>query len=376
MQNGGLFLFLQAMTVGELIAELERAAPPALQEDYDNSGLLTGHRAMEASGALLCLDCTEAVVDEAIALGCNLVVAHHPLVFSGLKRFTGASYVERTLIKAIKHDVAIYACHTNLDNVHDGVNLKISEKLGLRHPRVLLPKNGGLKKLVTYVPPSHHAALLEALFGAGAGHIGNYDQCSFTLEGTGTFRGNANSQPFTGSPGELSREKELRIETVFPAHLQTGVLAALAGHHPYEEVAYDVYALDIAQPRVGSGMLGELDTALRPLDFLNHVKRTFKAPVLRHTAVPEKNIRKVAVCGGSGRFLLKHAIAQGADAYITADFKYHEFFDADGRILLIDTGHYESEQFTPEIFYSIIQKKFAKFAVHLSKIHTNPINYF
>lgn len=364
------------MIIGEILAELERVAPLALQEDYDNCGLLTGNRLDEAKGALLCLDCTEAVIDEAIALGCNLVIAHHPILFSGLKKITGASYVERTLIKAIRNQVAIYACHTNLDNSATGVNFKIAEKLGLKRTGILAPKTGVLKKLVTFVPKAQHQQVLDAVFAAGAGHIGNYEQCSFTMEGTGTFKGNAQSQPFTGKAGELSREPEIRLETVFPAYAENQVVKALLNAHPYEEVAYDIYSISNPHPLVGSGMVGLLEEGMDEREFLQLVKRTFGVPVLKHTALRKKTIEKVALCGGSGRFLLKAAIASGADAFITSDFKYHEFFDADGQILLIDTGHYESEQFTPEIFSDIIRKNFTKFAVHLSKINTNPVNYF
>ena len=364
------------MTIAQIIAELESFAPTAYQESYDNCGLLTGNKAAEATGALLTLDCTEAVVDEAISNNCNLIIAHHPVIFSGLKKITGASYVERTIIKAIKNDIAIYACHTNLDNVKQGVNKKIAEKLGLENLAILAPRNGLLKKLVTFVPASHHEAVQQALFAAGCGNIGNYDSCSFNIEGTGTFRGNAASQPFIGTPGETSREKETRVETIFETASEQRVIAALTGAHPYEEVAYDIYALENQHPQIGSGMTGELKTAMKETDFLNHVKKTFLVPVVKHTKMLQKDIKKVAVCGGSGSFLLKNAINSGADAYITSDFKYHEFFDAENKLLLIDTGHFESEQFTPEIFYDIIKKKFTTFAIHLSKINTNPINYF
>jgi dinuclear metal center YbgI/SA1388 family protein len=363
------------MTIHEIIQSLEDFAPLAYQEDYDNGGLLTGDRRQPATGALLSLDCTEEVIDEAIARQCNLVIAHHPVIFGGLKKLTGANYTERTVIKAIRHNIAIYACHTNLDNVRQGVNQTIGEKLGLGKLRILAPKSQLLKKIVTFVPESHHEAVLQALFSAGAGHIGNYDSCSFNLEGTGTFRGSENSQPFLGTPQVLSREKERRIETVFDSARERRVISALLNAHPYEEVAYDIYALDNRHPLIGSGMIGELEAPMSGPGFLQHVKKTFQVPVIRHTRLLDKPVQKVAVCGGSGRFLLKNAIASGADAYITSDFKYHEFFDADGQILLIDTGHYESEQFTPEIFYDIIQKNFPTFAVHLSKINTNPVNY-
>lgn len=368
--------FSPFMTVQDIISELEKFAPPAYQENYDNSGLLTGNRSQPVTGAVVSLDCTEEIIEEAIGNKCNLVIAHHPVIFSGLKNLTGANYVQRTIIKAIRHDIAIYACHTNLDNVQAGVNKHIAGKLGLVNTRILDPKTGLLKKLVTFVPATHHEAVLDSLFKAGAGHIGNYDSCSFNAEGTGTFRGNADSIPFLGKAGELSREAEVRVETIFEAWKQNAIVAALKSAHPYEEVAYDIYALDNVHPLVGSGLVGELKTALAETEFLSLVKSTFKAPFVKHTAKTGKNIHRVAVCGGSGRFLLKNAIKASADAFITSDFKYHEFFDVEGKLLLVDTGHNESEQFTPEIFYDIIRKKFSTFAVHLSKINTNPVNYF
>jgi dinuclear metal center YbgI/SA1388 family protein len=364
------------MTVEEIINELANFAPLAYQEEYDNSGLLTGNKNQVATGALLTLDCTEEIVQEAIDTKCNLIIAHHPIIFSGLKKLTGNTYIERTIIKAIKNDIAIYACHTNLDNVKAGVNKKIADKLGLHHTTILAPKSGLLKKLVTFVPLTHHTIVLNALFAAGAGHIGNYDSCSFTSEGIGTFKGNDQSQPFIGKPNELSREPETRLETVFEVANELAILAALKVSHPYEEVAYDMYILANKHPQIGSGLIGELKEPMEQTEFLTHVKKTFQAQVLKYTHFSSKTIKKVAVCGGSGRFLLKSAIQSGADAYITSDFKYHEYFDTENKLLLIDTGHFESEQFTPEIFYEIIQKKFPTFAIRLSKINTNPINYF
>jgi len=364
------------MTIDKIIQALEDFAPLAYQEDYDNCGLLTGDKNVETTGALLTLDCTEEIIDEAIRKNCNLVIAHHPIVFSGLKKITGANYIQRTIIKAIKNDIAIYACHTNLDNVKQGVNKKIADKLGLQNLSILAPKPGLLKKIVTFVPASHHQAVLTALFEAGAGNIGNYDNCSFNLEGSGTFKGNEASKPFLGKPNELSREKEVRIETVFEAPNENKIISALLSVHPYEEVAYDIYQLHNSHSLIGSGMVGELKESMPEVNFLNHVKKTFKVPTIKHTKKQGKPIKKVAICGGSGRFLLKNAIGSGADAYITSDFKYHEFFDVENKLLLIDTGHYESEQFTSEIFYEIIQKKFTTFAIHLSEINTNPVNYF
>lgn len=364
------------MLIEELLNVLEDFAPLAFQEDYDNCGLLTGSKKDEATGALLTLDCTEEIIEEAIERKCNLIIAHHPIIFSGLKKLTGANYIERTIIKAIQNNIAIYACHTNLDNVRLGVNKKIADKLGLENAKILAPKYDLLKKIVTFVPASHHEQVSQALFSNGAGTIGNYANCSFYLEGTGTFKGNDATKPFIGKANELSKEKEIRVETIFESHNQSRLISALKANHPYEEVAYDIYKIDNAHPIVGSGMVGDLKEGLEEVDFLNHVKTTFRVPTLKHTKKTGKKIKTVAICGGSGRFLLKNAVAAGADAYITSDFKYHEFFDADGKLLLVDTGHYESEQFTPEIFYEIIQKKFSTFAIHLSKINTNPINYF
>ncbi|MCC6372800.1 MAG: Nif3-like dinuclear metal center hexameric protein [Bacteroidia bacterium] len=364
------------MKIGEILKELEAFAPLSLQEEYDNCGLLTGQRNDEVSGALLCLDCTEEVVDEAIALGINLVIAHHPIIFKGLKKINGSNYIERTIIKAIKYNIAIYACHTNLDNVKAGVNQKIGEKLGLTNLHILAPKSGLLKKLITYVPVKQHQQVLDALFAAGAGHIGNYSHCSFNTSGTGTFQGQEGTNPFIGKPNELSTEPEIKIETIFESYNETNIISALMQSHPYEEVAFDVFQLTNKHNAIGSGMIGQLVEPMEEETFLKLVKSVFMVPSIRHTKKTGKTIKKVAVCGGSGSFLLKNALSAGVDAYVTADVKYHEFFDAENKLLLIDTGHFESEQFTPEIFYDIIKKKFNTFAVHLSKINTNPINYF
>lgn len=364
------------MTVLEIITEIERFAPLAYQEDYDNCGLITGQKTQVVSGALLTLDCTEEIIDEAIKNNCNLVIAHHPVLFSGLKKINGNNYVERTIIKAIQNNIAIYACHTNLDNVKQGVNKKLADKLGLKNLHILAPKSNLLKKLVVFVPESHHQHVLDALFTAGAGHIGNYSDCSFNLEGTGTFKGNADTKPFLGQPGELSKEKEVRIETIFEFDKESKIICALLKAHPYEEVAYDIYAIANKHGQIGSGMIGEFETDITENDFLAHVKKSLMSGCLKHTKKTEKLIKKVAICGGSGRFLLKNAINSGADAYITSDFKYHEFFDAEDKLLLVDAGHFETEQFTPEIFYEIIQNKFPTFAIRLSKTNTNPVNYF
>ncbi|MCW3076557.1 MAG: NGG1p interacting factor [Bacteroidetes bacterium] len=364
------------MTIQEIISEIEMFAPLNYQEDYDNSGLITGSKVTKASGVLLSLDCIESVVDEAIENNCNLIISHHPIVFSGIKKLTGDNYIERTLIKAIKNDIAIYAAHTNVDNVVNGVNYKIAEKLGLKNLKIMAPKHSLLKKLVTYVPETHHQRVLESLFAAGCGNIGNYDSCSFNLKGTGTFKGNELTNPFLGTPGKLSVEQEIRVETVFETGKEPTVLKALLESHPYEEPAFDIYQLANKLHTVGSGLTGELETALEEEDFLKLVKKVLNGNCLKYTNKTGKMVKKVALCGGSGRFLLKNAINSGSDAFVTSDFKYHEYFDADGKILLIDAGHFETEQFTPEIFYDIIRNKFPTFAIRLSKIKTNPVNYF
>lgn len=364
------------MRIADIIAVVERFAPPSLQESYDNAGLIAGDPDWEARGALLSLDCTEDVVEEALSQNCNLIISHHPILFRGVKTLSPRSYVQRTLIKAIKNDVAIYACHTNLDNVSAGVNRLICEKLSLKNIQILLPKEGILRKLVTFVPQSYHSKVLDALFAAGAGQIGKYDSCSFNIQGEGTFRGNEESNPFIGEPGKLSKEPEVRIEVILEEYRQKNVIKALLSSHPYEEVAYDVYRLENSHQLKGSGMIGELEKEEDVHVFLQRVARSLKTPVLKHTAFVGKAIRKVAVCGGSGSFLLKNAMSAGADAFVTGDFKYHELFDAEGRILVVDAGHYETEQFTPEIFYRLIQESFSTFAVHLSQVNTNPVYYF
>ena len=363
------------MRIKDITSYLESLAPLSYQEDYDNSGLITGHSEAEISGALISLDCTEEVVEEAIRKGCNLIISHHPIVFKGLKKFNGSTYVERVIIKAIKHDIAIYAIHTNLDHIQQGVNSKICEKLDLTSPSILVPKSGMLRKLTTYAPTGNAEQVRGALFAAGAGNIGNYSGCSFNAEGFGTFKASENANPFVGKKGELHRENEVKIEVIYTAYQEANLVTALKQSHPYEEVAYDIYPLVNSHEQVGAGMTGELKHEMSEPEFLSFVKEKLNAKVVRHTNLLGRNVKKVAVCGGSGSFLLKNAIAAKADVFITADFKYHEFFDAEKRIVIADVGHFETEQFTQELLYEIIRKKFANFALHLTEYNTNPINY-
>jgi len=363
------------MLLKEIMAYLEERAHPALQENYDNSGLIIGSPDLEVRGALICLDSTPEVIREAIALGCNLVIAHHPIIFSGLKKINGKNYIERTVIEAIKNDIAIYAIHTNLDNVHDGVNRKIADKLGLQNLEVLEPKQHVLNKIVVFVPAGHAAAVRNAMFGAGAGEIGNYDECSFNTSGEGTFRAGEAAKPFTGKTGELHVEQEVRIETIAPAYRVRAIIDAMKAAHPYEEVAFDVLPLLNDWKSVGSGLVGDLPEAMETTAFLLSLKRTMNTGCVRYTAPHKPNVKRIAVCGGSGSFLLKNAIRAKADVFVTADFKYHQFFDADGMITIADIGHYESEQYTVELLGGWLAQKFPTFATHLTGVATNPIHY-
>ena len=363
------------MKLKELCTSLEEWAPLAYQESYDNSGLIVGGLSAELTGVLVSLDCVEDVIEEAIAKGCNAIVSHHPIVFKGLKSFTGKNYVERTLIKAIKNDIALYAIHTNLDNIHTGVNKMLADKIGLINTRVLVPKKEVIKQLVTYAMPADADSIRNALFEIGAGALGEYSECSFTVSGSGTFKGSQNSNPVVGEKGIRTCQVEERIEILFPAFMESRVISVLKNSHSYEEVAYSVFNLSNENQNVGSGMIGELSIAENSLDFLGTLKNNLNADGIRYTSLVKNKIKKVAICGGSGSFLLQAAIRSGADVFITGDFKYHEFFDAENKIIIADVGHYESEQYTKDLIADFLSEKFPKFAVHLSKVNTNPINY-
>lgn len=363
------------MEVKDIVAKLEELAPPALQESYDNSGLLVGEPKTEVTGVLVSLDVTESIVQEAINEGCNMIVSHHPIIFGGLKRLTGKNYVERTVMMALRNNIALYAIHTNLDNVMHGVNNRIAEKLQLGSREILKPIVGRLLKLVTFAPKSAHELVLSALFSAGAGHIGNYSECSFSLEGAGTFKGGEGTNPAVGKQGERHTEEEFRIEVILPDHLKHAVLNALIKAHPYEEVAYDFYRLENSNQNTGAGMIGSLKEPQEPMEFLKHLKETFGAGAVRYTEPVKDVVQNVAVCGGSGSFLLPDAIRKGADVFITGDFKYHQFFDAENRIMIADIGHYESEQFTIGLLAEHLTVNFPNFAVRLTNQNTNPVKY-
>lgn len=365
------------MLVKNIIKAIEDFAPPVYQESYDNCGLQVGDYNQEVSGVLLTLDVTEPIVEEAIERGCNMIVAHHPLLFSGLKSISGKNYIERVVRMAIKNDISIYAAHTNLDNVYNGVNAKFASRLGLVNTRLLSPKGGTLSKLYTYAPFDAADKVREAMFAAGAGSLGKYRECSFNTAGKGTFRAEEDADPAIGEAGGPREEiDELKIEVLVEKHTEQAVLQALRSAHPYEEVAYELVPLPNVNQEIGSGMIGELPAPMDELEFLAFLKQHMKTDCIRHTPLSGRPVKKVALCGGSGSFLLKDAIRNNADIFITGDFKYHQFFDAEGKIVIADIGHYESEQFTVEIFEDIIKDKFPNFAVLLSNLNTNPVKYY
>ncbi len=363
------------MKIKELIPVLEELAPLCYAEDFDNVGLLVGSYDQEITGILVCHDALETVVDEAIEKQCNLIICFHPILFSGLKKITGKSYVERSVIKAIKNDIAIYAIHTALDNHQEGVNKILCDTIGLKNPKILIPKQHYIQKLVTYAPVNESDKVREALFNAGAGAIGNYDRCGFVSQGKGSFKGNDKSNPTIGQKGIEEIVNEHKIEVLFEKHLQGNILRKLFEAHPYEEVAYEIYTLENQLQNVGMGMIGELETPMNEVDFLQQVKEKTQTGGIRYSALLNKEVRKVAVLGGSGSFAIKAAIAAGADIFITADLKYHDYYQAENQLVLADIGHFESERYTKNYIVEFLSKKMPNFAVILSKVNTNPVNY-
>ena len=364
------------MTISDISQYLEQLAPPAYQEHYDNAGLLTGSPGWKCSGVLATLDATEEVVLEARARGCNLVVAHHPIIFGGLKKITGRNYVERAVIAAIKNDIAIYAIHTNLDNMGDrGVNGRIADKLGLVERSVLAPRGATLSKLYCFIPVGHLESVRHAMFAAGAGYIGDYSECSYSVEGMGTFKAGEGAQPFVGEVGRPHEEKEARLEVILPSHLSRQVIAAMIAAHPYEEVAYDLVGLANTYGGVGAGIVGELPSPTEEEELLGRIGALFGVPVVRHTRLAGRPVKKVAVCGGAGSGLISSALSVGANIYITSDVKYHEFFDANDQLVIADIGHFESEQYTVDLLIDVLREKFSNFAVLKSDTRTNPVHY-
>lgn len=364
------------MKIAEVISFLESLAHPSLQEHYDNAGLITGDANWECNGIICSLDATEGVVKEAIEKKCNLIVAHHPIIFTGLKKINGKNYIEKTVIRAIKNDIAIYSIHTNLDNVIDGVTGRMAKMLGLQNVSVLAPKQNTLKKLFTFVPADKAEEVRNAIFEAGGGYIANYSECSFNTAGEGTFKPGPGTNPYTGDIGKRHYEKEVKIEAILPAFLESKIVAAMQNAHPYEEVAYDVVDLSNIHPGIGSGITGELPEAITEKEFLSLLKNVFQLQIIRHTLFVGIRIKKIALCGGAGSFLIPKALSANTDAYVTADMKYHEFFDANDRMLIADIGHYESEQFTISLLQEILEQNFPTFAVLKTEVNTNPVKYF
>lgn len=362
--------------VKHIIQELELLSPLAYAEDFDNVGLLVGDPDASVTGVLVTLDSLEEVIDEAIEKNCNLIVSFHPIIFNGIKNLTGKSYVERVVIKAIKSNIAIYSMHTALDNSFLGVNASICDVLNLNHRKILIPQKNTIRKLITYVPNKQAEKIRKALFDAGAGDIGNYSECSFNLEGYGTFTGNEFSNPTIGKRNISHTEKETQIGVIFPKHLQNQILKSLRKKHPYEEIAYEIYILENPHQHIGLGMVGELDKAMNESEFLTFLKEKMQTECIRHSRFTGKPIKKVAVLGGSGAFAIDIAKKISADAFVSADFKYHDFFKAENKILLADIGHFESEQFIKNLLFDYLTKKFPNFAIVLSDINTNPIKYY
>ncbi len=362
------------MKIKEICSFLEEWAPLPIQEDYDNCGLIIGDAEAEISSCLISLDVTMEVLDEAISKGSNLIIAHHPLIFRGLKKINGKNFVEKISIKAIKHDVAIYGIHTNLDNRHDGVNFKIAQKLGLKNIKILKPKVETLLKLTVFVPNAFSEKVTAAIHAAGAGQIGNYAECSFQTEGQGSFLPNDKAKPFVGSKGKKEIVNENRVEVVFPFYLEKQVLQAMHTAHPYEEVAYYVQKVQNLNQEIGAGAVGDLES-MQAKECLAFIKKQMQADVIRHSEICFDKITKIAVCGGVGSFLLNDAKKAGAQMFVSSDFKYHEFFDAENQIIIVDIGHFESEQFTKDLILEKISKKFTNFASYLSEVNTNPITY-
>ena len=363
------------MKIKQILTILEEMAPLAYAEDFDNVGLLVGNQDNEATGVLVCHDALENVIDEAITKNCNLVVCFHPILFSGLKKITGKNYVERAVIKAIKNDIAIYAVHTALDNHQNGVNKIFCDALGLNNTKVLVPKQNFIQKLITYTTPENADKVRNALFEAGAGTIGNYDNCSFNSDGFSTYQGNENSNPVIGTKGELTQTDEIKIEVTFEKHLQSKILKALFSNHVYEEVAYEIYELQNQHQNIGLGMIGSLETPMSETEFLTFVKDKMQCGSIRHSALLNKNISKVAVLGGSGSYAIKNAIQAGADVYLTADLKYHNFYESENQILIADIGHFESERYTKNYIVDFLKEKITNFAIVLSEENTNPVKY-
>lgn len=363
------------MKLSSLVNSLEEFAPNVLQESYDNAGLIYGKLTDEVSKALICIDVTPEIIEEAKQHKCDIIIAHHPLIFRPIKKLNGSNMVETVLIDCIKSNIRLYAMHTNLDNLPYGVNAKLAEVLNIINTKILSPGGSKLNKLVTFCPIDHAEKVRSAIFEAGAGHIGNYDSCSFNTDGKGSFRALENSNPFVGEKGKIHFENEIRIETIVPDFLLLKVLHSMMAAHPYEEVAYDIYPLENKSEITGAGMIGELKEEMEITQFLEFVKQKLKAKTLKHNKLISQKVKKVAICGGSGAFLINRAARAKADVFISADIKYHDYFEHLGDMTIVDAGHYETEQYTKDLIHTFLTEKFPTFAVRKSETDTNPVSY-
>lgn len=365
------------MTIQNIASHLNSWAPASTAEDYDNTGLLYGNPEAALSRILVSLDATEEVVEEAISKNCQLIISHHPILFKGLKKFNRRSYVSRALEKAIKNDVALFALHTNLDNDAAGVNLFLAEKLGLlpESLRILRPFHEKLIKLSYFVPVENHEEVLKAAHEAGAGRIGKYYDCSFSVQGRGRFTPGEGCDPSIGEIGKPEEVLEYKVDLIVPDFIFSTVLKSLREAHPYEELAYFASPVLNEWTDKGAGMIGRLPAATELHEFISLVKKSLGLKVLKYTQPVKEKVQSIAVCGGAGIFLLPDALSAGADVFLTSDVKYHEFFDAEGRIVLMDAGHFETEQFTSEGIVKNLSAQFPNIAVLLSETRTNPVNY-
>ena len=364
------------MILKEIVQFIENKFPLETQESYDNCGLTYGHLENKLNGILVCLDVTEEVVNEAIKKESNLIISHHPVIFRGVTKIDGSKMNLRVLEKCIQHNIALYALHTNLDNHLSGVNKKISNRIGIENPKILQPKNNTLVKLSVYIPFDNIEQVEDALFKQGAGSIGDYTDCSFKAKGVGTFRPIKNANPTIGEKEIKESVDEFKAEYLVRTRDLNNVLNAMWDSHPYEEVAHEIVPIMNVDSEIGSGMVGFLEEEMEEIEFLNKIKKSFNIKCIKHTALRGNKIKKIAVCGGSASFLLEQAIRKEADVFITSDFKYHEYFDAENKILILDIGHWESEQFTTNLIGRILNENFSNFGLHLTEVNTNPVNYF
>ncbi|MXV37726.1 Nif3-like dinuclear metal center hexameric protein [Flavobacteriaceae bacterium Ap0902] len=360
----------------EIIKVLENWAPKSDAEDFDNVGLQVGDPEQDIEKALVTLDITDEVVNQAIEENAHLIITFHPLIFKGLKQLSGKNRIERLVVKAIQHNIALYAIHTNLDAQLDGVNGMIAERLGLEDCKILIPKTEDLFKLKFFVPHMDAEKVKDAIFSTGAGTIGNYAECSFNTEGYGTFKPIKGANPTLGTLDQRHEEPETKVEILIQQKEINNVLSMMKSAHPYEEVAYDLIPLKNENQTKGMGQIGKLKEPMAAESFLKLVKNQLTTTCVRHSDLIHKKIEKVAILGGSGAFAISPAKMAGADAFVTADLKYHDFFLAENGILLCDVGHFESEQYTKNLITRYLSEIFPNFAILTSDINTNPVNYY